>query len=431
MNLLRKLHELELATPIAVVGMGTSGRSVLRYLHEAGYDACGYDERTKDGACHVCFDDPSVFMKTATLIVSPGVDRRRSAFAAVNAEVINDIELFARLAQRPIAAVTGSNGKSTVVSMLAESAAALGFSMRLCGNIGRPVLEALFDKPEKSDFYVLELSSYQLELCPSLRVDAAAVLNVSPDHLDRYDSYGDYIDAKANLARQSQLCIFNGDDPVCAEMAPLAPRAVFFGAERGNRVANGSLWIDDQPVLATDALAVHGKANFSNALVTLLLGRALGLAAQDLVVPLCAFRGLAHRMVEVNRRGDILWLDDSKATNIAAAAAALEGAERLTWLIAGGLGKGQDFSVFTRAIRAAPVKEVLVIGRDNRAMLSAFDAAQVPYRVCGDLDTAVAYAKTHAQAGDQVLLSPATASFDQFKGFAERGERFAEQVSKR
>ena len=428
MNPLEKLRDLKLAAPIAVVGMGTSGRSVLRCLEKAGYPVRGYDEHSADGACQVSFDDPSVFAGAATLVVSPGVDRRRAALARANAEVINDIEIFARLAEPPIAALTGSNGKSTVACMLAESVRALGLSVRLCGNIGRPVLDALFDWPEDRDLYVVELSSYQLELCPSLRVDVAAVLNVSPDHLDRYNSYGDYIAAKANLARQSRVCIFNGDDPVCVEMARLARQAVFFGRGRDHRVEKGGLWVDNRMVIAADALAVHGNANLDNALAALLMGRSLGISEDDLAVPLCAFRGLAHRMTEVDQSGDVLFLDDSKATNTAAAIAALDGAERPTWLIAGGVGKGQDFSAFAQAIRAAPVREVLLIGVDNRTMLAAFAAAGVPYRVCGDLASAVAYAKARAVAGDQVLLSPATASFDQFGGFAERGERFAEAV---
>lgn len=428
MNLLEKLRALKLAEPIAVVGMGKSGASALGYLEQAGYNVRGYDEHSRDDALQVSFDDPSVFAGAATLVVSPGVDRRRAALFHANAEVINDIDIFARLCTGPIAAVTGSNGKSTVVSMLAESIEALGFSVRLCGNIGRPVLDALFDRPEDCDFYLLELSSYQLELCPSLRIDIGAVLNVSPDHLDRYDSYSDYIDAKANLARQSEVCIFNGDDPVCVAMAARARRALFFGRGHDNRVEKRSLWVDNHAIIAADALAVHGEVNLTNALVALLIGGLLGIAVDDLAVPLCAFRGLAHRMKEVGQSRNVCFLDDSKATNVAAAIAALKGVERPTWLIAGGVGKGQDFSAFAQAILAAPVREVLLIGRDNRAMSKAFAAAGVCHRACGDMGSAVAYAKAHAVAGDQVLLSPATASFDQFDGFAERGKCFAEAV---
>lgn len=430
MNMLEKLSSLKLAAPIAVIGMGKSGQTTLRLLREAGYDVTGFDERAQKNVEQVSLDDATLFMNYRTLVVSPGVDRRKRAIATSNAEVMNDVEIFARLVEKPVAAVTGSNGKSTVVSMLAESCAALGMEVRLCGNIGRPVLDALFDAPEATDLYVVELSSYQLEVCPSLRPDVGAVLNLSPDHLDRYNSYADYVDAKANLARQAAVCILNADDAECQKMAALAQSVVWFGRTQKNAVKDGKIVLDDKVVLDCEALKVHGKPNHSNALVTLLLGKALGIDVAALAENLKDFKGLAHRLREISRKQDIFWLDDSKATNIGAAAAALHATHRPTWLIAGGVGKGQDFSEFAREILAANVKQVLLIGVDNRSMTAAFDAAHVDYVVLDTMARAVAYAAQHAVAGEQVLLSPATASFDQYAGFALRGDDFAHEVEK-
>ncbi len=284
--MLEKLKSLHLVEPIAVVGLGVSGRSSVKFLREAGYAVSGLDERHPDSDRLVSFDNPEACAGFATLVISPGVDRRKAAIRHSTAEKINDIELFARLVERPVLAVTGSNGKSTVVSMLAHVYDTLGKRARLCGNIGRPVLEALFDEPEQTEVYVVELSSYQLEICPSLEADVGAVINVSPDHLDRYDSYADYIDAKANLARQSVRCVLNHQDSACREMANLADKVVFFGPECANRVENEQLWISGEKILDGNALQVHGRHNLDNALVCLTMlacaGETLAACAEGL-----------------------------------------------------------------------------------------------------------------------------------------------------
>ncbi|WP_072576948.1 UDP-N-acetylmuramoyl-L-alanine--D-glutamate ligase [Suttonella ornithocola] len=427
--MLEKLKELSLAEPIAVVGMGASGRSALRFLQEAGYEVVGVDERVQTNVTTISLTDKKRLEQYATLVVSPGVDRRKAAIRHSQAKVINDIELFARLAEKPIAAVTGSNGKSTVVTMLAEVLQAQGLSVRLCGNIGRPVLEALFDAPEETDVYVLELSSYQLEICPSFHADVGAVLNVSPDHLDRYDSYQDYVAAKAHLAAASDVCILNGDDVACVEMAALAKQAIFYSMNGANRVEGEHIFISDSPVLSTAALSVHGMHNFFNALTTLLMAQALGVIPEKAAKALMLFRGLPHRMRLVSEENGVKWLDDSKATNIGATAAALSGITAPTWLIVGGVGKNQDFSELAKIILQSCVKRVLMIGVDNRDMQAAFDAEGVVYTVCGEMNHAVSLARKEALSGDWVLLSPATASFDQFNGYAERGECFAYEVT--
>ena len=426
-----KLRALALAEPIFVVGMGASGHVALDLLREAGYDAIGLDERLDERRIEKRdFDDPQAFAGAGTLVVSPGVDRRRAAFTHSYAQQINDIELFARLNDKPVLAVTGSNGKSTVVTLLAEALNHAGHKAKLCGNIGRPVLDALFDG-EAADCYVIELSSYQLELCPSLYPRVAAVLNVTPDHLDRYDDFAAYAAAKANLVRQSSICILNGDDEACVAMAADGQNIIYYGcsATLPNRVEGGKIWLHGQALLDVNRLRLGGAHNHANVLCTLLMLEAYGVAPQQVLTALETFAGLPHRMQLVAEENGVRWYDDSKATNIGAAAAALAGIDGAVVLIAGGVGKNQDFSLLARELQQANLRGVLLIGVDNRDMIAAFTAAGIAFEDCGTMDKAVARARAIAQAGDSVLLAPATASFDQYSGYDARGDAFAYEVT--
>ena len=426
-----KLRALALAEPIFVVGMGASGHVALDLLREAGYDAIGLDERLDERRIEKRdFDDPQAFAGAGTLVVSPGVDRRRAAFTHSYAQQINDIELFARLNDKPVLAVTGSNGKSTVVTLLAEALNHAGHKAKLCGNIGRPVLDALFDG-EAADCYVIELSSYQLELCPSLYPRVAAVLNVTPDHLDRYDDFAAYAAAKANLVRQSSICILNGDDEACVAMAEDGQNIIYYGtsATLPNRVEGGKIWLHGHALLETARLRLGGAHNHTNILCTLLMLEAYGVAPQQVLSALETFAGLPHRMQLVSEENGVRWYDDSKATNIGAAAAALAGIDGAVVLIAGGVGKNQDFSLLARELQQANLRGVLLIGVDNRDMAAAFTAAGIAFEDCGTMDKAVARARAIAQAGDSVLLAPATASFDQYSGYDARGDAFAYEVT--
>ena len=426
-----KLRALALAEPIFVVGMGASGHVALDLLREAGYDAIGLDERLDERRIEKRnFDDPQAFAGAGTLVVSPGVDRRRAAFTHSYAQQINDIELFARLNDKPVLAVTGSNGKSTVVTLLAQALNHAGHKAKLCGNIGRPVLDALFDG-EAADCYVIELSSYQLELCPSLYPRVAAVLNVTPDHLDRYDDFAAYAAAKANLVRQSSICILNGDDEACVAMAAEGQNIIYYGASATlpNRVEDGKIWLHGQAVLEVNRLRLGGAHNHANVLCTLLMLEAYGVAPQQVLTALETFAGLPHRMQLVAEENGVRWYDDSKATNIGAAAAALAGIDGAVVLIAGGVGKNQDFSLLARELQQANLRGVLLIGVDNRDMIAAFTAAGIAFEDCGTMDKAVARARAIAQAGDSVLLAPATASFDQYSGYDARGDAFAYEVT--
>ena len=426
-----KLRALALAEPIFVVGMGASGHVALDLLREAGYDAIGLDERLDERRIEKRnFDDPQAFAGAGTLVVSPGVDRRRAAFTHSYAQQINDIELFARLNDKPVLAVTGSNGKSTVVTLLAQALNHAGHKAKLCGNIGRPVLDALFDG-EAADCYVIELSSYQLELCPSLYPRVAAVLNVTPDHLDRYDDFAAYAAAKANLVRQSSICILNGDDEACVAMAEDGQNIIYYGtsATLPNRVEGGKIWLHGHALLETARLRLGGAHNHANILCTLLMLEAYGVAPQQVLSALETFAGLPHRMQLVSEENGVRWYDDSKATNIGAAAAALAGIDGTVVLIAGGVGKNQDFSLLARELQQANLRGVLLIGVDNRDMIAAFTAAGIAFEDCGTMDKAVARARAIAQAGDSVLLAPATASFDQYSGYDARGDAFAYEVT--
>ena len=426
-----KLRALALAEPIFVVGMGASGHVALDLLREAGYDAIGLDERLDERRIEKRdFDDPQAFAGAGTLVVSPGVDRRRAAFTHSYAQQINDIELFARLNDKPVLAVTGSNGKSTVVTLLAQALNHAGHKAKLCGNIGRPVLDALFDG-EAADCYVIELSSYQLELCPSLYPRVAAVLNVTPDHLDRYDDFAAYAAAKANLVRQSSICILNGDDEACVAMAEDGQNIIYYGtsATLPNRVEGGKIWLHGHALLETARLRLGGAHNHANILCTLLMLEAYGVAPQQVLSALETFAGLPHRMQLVSEENGVRWYDDSKATNIGAAAAALAGIDGTVVLIAGGVGKNQDFSLLARELQQANLRGVLLIGVDNRDMVAAFTAAGIAFEDCGTMDKAVARARALAQAGDSVLLAPATASFDQYSGYDARGDAFAYEVT--
>lgn len=430
-TLTSKLRALALAEPVYVIGMGASGHVALDLLREAGYDAIGLDERLDERRIEKRnFDDPQAFAGAGTLVVSPGVDRRRAAFANSYALQINDVELFARLNDKPVLAVTGSNGKSTVVTLLAAALNHAGYKAKLCGNIGRPVLDALFDG-EDADCYVIELSSYQLELCPTLYPRVAAVLNVTPDHLDRYDDFAAYAAAKANLVRQSSICILNGDDEACVAMAEDGQNIIYYGssATLPNRVEGGKIWLHGHAVLDTARLRLGGAHNHANVLCTLLMLEAYGVAPQQVLAALETFAGLPHRMQLVAEEGGVRWYDDSKATNIGAAAAALAGIDGAVVLIAGGVGKNQDFSLLARELQQAKLRGVLLIGVDNRDMAAAFTAAGIAFEDCGTMAKAVARARELAQPGDSVLLAPATASFDQYSGYDARGNDFAYEVT--
>ncbi len=435
-----------LAAPVLVLGAGVTGRSVLRWLRGQGVPCALADTRREppqaaalrrdwpDLACHFGALDGLDPARFGTLVVSPGLPAGLPLLArarAAGVPVVGDIELYARVADVPVVAVTGSNGKSTVVDMVTAMARAAGRRPGLGGNFGTPALDLL---AQDCDCHVLELSSFQLEATRSLRPLAACLLNVSEDHLDRHASLAEYAAIKGRIYRGARRCVVNRDDPLAAAQVPAGAAVTGFTArppaagDYGLREAGGRTWLclGEERLLAQDELRVLGRHNALNALAALALGEALGLPAAAALAALRDYAGLPHRSQWVADVAGVRWIDDSKATNVGATVAALAGLDRPVVLLAGGQGKGADFSPLRQAV-AGRVRAVLLFGEDAPRLERALAGAVALERVA-DLDSAVARAAALARPGDCVLLSPACASFDQFSGYAERGARFAARV---
>jgi UDP-N-acetylmuramoylalanine--D-glutamate ligase len=433
-----------------IVGLGVTGLSCARYLAAQGVQVAVADSRDKppgleqllaeypDIAVFLGPFDERLFDSAERLVVSPGVPVSTPEIAQARGRgvpVLGDIELFARAANAPVVAITGSNGKSTVTMLLGEMAKASGIRAAVGGNLGTPALQLLEDGVE---LYVLELSSFQLETTDSLQAAVATVLNVSPDHMDRYASLEDYAAAKARALRGAGVAVLNADDPIVAGMEGAddiwyftlggAQDAKMFGVND----IDGQAYLcrGEQPLLAADELKIPGLHNRANALAALAMGTALGFDTQAMLEVLRRYRGLPHRTEFVAELGGVSWYNDSKGTNVGAAIAALQGLDRgdgsRTVLIAGGDCKGADFAPLTEVL-AATARAVVLIGRDA-AMIAASVPASVPMVSASDMDDAVEQAAALAHRGDRVLLSPACASFDMFSDYAQRGDHFMRAV---
>jgi UDP-N-acetylmuramoylalanine--D-glutamate ligase len=360
------------------------------------------------------------------------------------AELVGDVELFARAlpADQKVLAVTGTNGKSTVVSLAGALTKAAGLSTTVAGNIGYPVLDAL-DAIESDgawpDVFVLELSSYQLETTASLRTVASAVLNVTANHMDRYAGIADYAAAKARIFVHANVQVINRDDPIVRLMRLPGRTVQTFGAgvplseEEWGVVERGDgAWLarGGELVIQASRLALVGRHNAQNALAALALTASVAKIGRAALDALVAFRGLPHRMAPIADVGGVLYVDDSKGTTVAATQVALAGIGRTVVLIAGGDGKGQSFAPLRASVDRA-CRAVLLIGRDAPRIAHALEGSPARVEIVGTLEAAVERAIDLAQPGDAVLLSPACASLDQFRDYAERGRRFAEFVNAR
>jgi UDP-N-acetylmuramoylalanine--D-glutamate ligase len=349
-------------------------------------------------------------------------------------ELLGDIELFARHADAPVVAITGSNGKSTVTTLVGEMAQAAGRVVRVGGNLGTPALALL--SAEAPDLYVLELSSFQLELTFSLNAAAAVVLNISEDHLDRHGSLAHYAAIKATIYRGDGTVILNRDDAQVMAMSLPGRATVSFGLDAAPTANDfGLLQRDGQHYLVRGDVALlnvaemrmAGRHNWANALAALALGEAVGLEMAAMLRVLRDFPGLSHRCQWVAEQQGVNFYEDSKGTNVGATLAALEGmpGERVV-LIAGGQGKGQAFAPLRPAV-AARARAVVLLGEDA-ALIGQALAGAAPLLLATDMADAVAKARTLAQPGDAVLLSPACASFDMFRNYLHRGEAFVAAV---
>jgi len=330
-------------------------------------------------------------------------------------------------------AVTGSNGKSTVTTLVAEMARAAGLRVAAGGNLGTPALELL---DPACQLYVLELSSFQLERSRYLRPLAGAVLNLSPDHLDHHRDFAAYAAAKGRLLRWSRWRVVNADDPQVMQLVGRQPhqRVCFSltdpGADWHLETRAGETWLArrGEPWLATTELSLQGRHNQANALAALALAEAAGIPKAAALAALRDFTGLPHRMQTVAEIDGVTWINDSKGTNVGATEAAIAGLAGPVVLLAGGDGKGADFTPLREAA-AAKVKMAILYGRDRRRLAAAL-APAVPVIEVEDLDQAVAAARRLAVTGDTVLLSPACASFDQFRDYRARGDHFTALVQR-
>ena len=372
------------------------------------------------------------------LVVSPGVDLRTPALAAAveaGVPVTGDIDIFSREARGSIAAVTGSNGKSTVVAMLARILDEAGVNYGLGGNLdGRRFCPALDLLEEEKDWYLLEISSFQLETTQRLNAEVALILNLSADHQDRYDSLADYARAKQRIFRGCRRVVLNRDEPLSQPPDSALDPAISYGLDApaqgqvGLLQYDGACWLalGNARYLPARALKAPGAHNISNALAAMALALAMGVERKHIAAGLRGFAGLPHRCQWVANVAGVDYYNDSKATNVGAAAAAARNLASArpgrVLLIAGGMGKGADFSPLAPALRES-ARAAILIGRDAQRIAAAL-TPDIPLRFADSLEEAVAMAREQALPGDAVLLSPACASFDMFDNFQHRGESF-------
>jgi UDP-N-acetylmuramoylalanine--D-glutamate ligase len=384
--------------------------------------------------------DLSLLDGASQVLMSPGVSLEEPIAAEARArgiEVLGDIELFARAVCAPVIGVTGTNGKSTVTSLVASMAAAAGRRVLAGGNLGKPALDLLAEPVP--DLYVLELSSFQLETTRSLDLIAAVVLNVTSDHMDRYASIEAYARAKQRIFEHAATMVLNVDDPRVVAMRGAASRAsrpsrvLTFSVERADadftlvrRGSEGFLARRGEPVLPLSGMKISGSHNVANALAALALGEAAGLPLAASLSALQSFPGLAHRSQWVADIAGVRYVDDSKGTNVGATLAAVSGMSGPIVLIAGGEGKGQDFAPLAAAFRNK-VRHAVLIGKDA-ASIETVLAGVCPTERAASMPAAVAAAAAAARPGDTVLLSPACASLDMFRDYNHRGDEFAAAV---
>jgi UDP-N-acetylmuramoylalanine--D-glutamate ligase len=445
---------------ILVLGLGETGLSVLRWLARQGVKAVSVADSRDNPPQRTLVENefPDVHIYTGVfqasiveqaelIVISPGIALAEPAVQAAIAKgipVIGDVELFAlyRPMQSKVIGITGSNGKTTVTSLVGEICKHAGLKTVVAGNIGLPVLDALAEyelNKEAPDIYVLELSSFQLETTSHLTLDAATVLNISEDHMDRYADIQDYINAKARILSHAKTAVLNRDDAVSVVLA--AQNKITFGLNNPSEVADfGIITVDEDVYLASgnrrlikaSELQIRGNHNIANALAAAALCIAAGIDKAEVAEALRQFKGLPHRVQWLTTIRDVDFYDDSKGTNVGASCAAImgmtkDGAPQKVVLIAGGDGKGQDFSPLLPALQANG-RAVVLIGRDAPLIEAAVLASDLPIYRAHDLPEAVTIANKVAKAGDAVLLSPACASFDMFKNYVHRAEVFTAAV---
>jgi UDP-N-acetylmuramoylalanine--D-glutamate ligase len=430
-----------------VYGLGATGLSIARYLKRKEVDAIYYDSRENapgldelkslDSHAEVVLGDNTkgLLKRAKRIIVSPGIPENDNLLKDARKKkikVVSDIELFVAEANAPFVAVTGSNGKSTVVTLLSLMCDAAGVPALAGANLGKPALDLLAE--ETPEFYVLELSSFQLQRLPELPAAVAGVLNVSADHLDWHSSEEEYRAAKYRILAEARAVVFSRDDEEApAHVGKDVPQLSFGLDEPGDgqygiRSDGGVEFLarGEQLLLSVDDMALVGRHNLANALAALAMGQLMGLELPPMLQVLNEFPGLPHRMQLVNRVDSTNYINDSKATNVAAAIASIESIDGFVVLIAGGEGKGGDFGQLARSVHMR-LRGAVLIGEDGPAIGAALNGLAPTHRA-ESMQEAVACAAGLAEPGDTVLLAPACASFDQFENYQKRGEEFCHAV---
>jgi UDP-N-acetylmuramoylalanine--D-glutamate ligase len=428
-----------------VVGLGKTGLSIARYLKRGDANAIFFDSRDEPPGLdelEELFPDAEVRLGNDKLprgvtrvIVSPGIADSHPLLEKARKkklEIVSDIELFAREASRPYVAVTGSNGKSTVTTLLYHMCRADGRQVLAGANLGEPALDLLAE--DEPDLYVLELSSFQLQRTLNLPAEIAVLLNVSPDHLDWHASEDEYREAKYRVFDEATNAVVNRADDTAAQRAARCGRVVSFGLDApaedhfGIREDDGEKYLacGDVLLLAVRDLALYGVHNQLNALAALAAGTLLGLDQAAMLQVLVEFPGLPHRMQFVARISAVDYINDSKATNVAAAVASINSVDGMLVLIAGGDGKGGDFGALAEAVEGK-LRGVVLIGKDAEKIAHALDTV-MPVHFAENMETAVEMAAGCAESDDTVLLAPACASLDQYDNYMARGDAFIAAV---
>ncbi|WP_241622537.1 UDP-N-acetylmuramoyl-L-alanine--D-glutamate ligase [Rosenbergiella australiborealis] len=423
---------------IVIVGLGITGLSCVDFFIARGVVPKVIDSRNTPPGIDKLPEyverwvgeiNQQWLLEADLIVLSPGVALSHpaiSAAAAEGIEIVGDVELFCREAQAPIVAITGSNGKSTVTTLVGDMSRAAGWNTAVGGNIGLPVLSLLNPQVQ---LYVLELSSFQLETTHSLQAAAATILNVTEDHMDRYPlGFQQYRAAKLRIYENAKHCIVNVDDAMTMPIRGVDRRCISFGVTFGDYHLNqqqGQTWLraKGEKVLNSEEMPITGQHNFTNALAALALAEAVGIPRASCLKALTTFNGLPHRYQRVHRNAGVDWINDSKATNVGSTEAALKGVqcEGTLWLLLGGDGKSADFSPLERLIQGNNIK-VYCFGRDAELLYAL--RPEISVKV-DRLEDAMHAISQQVSKGDVVLLSPACASLDQFKNFEQRGERFA------